>query len=82
MGENAVSVKVKKAWKKSGKTVPLRLFAKKLVADGDPLGQAWFDNKDGACNQERTVANVNRGNLERQATKLNRKKTKAGGKAS
>ena len=82
MAENAVSVRLKKMWKKSGKKVSLREFAKQLVSANDPVGQAWFDNKAGACNQSRSDANVARANLERQATKLNRKKTKAGPKAT
>jgi hypothetical protein len=74
MGDNAVSVRLKKEWKKSGSELSLRKFARKLISSGENWVQSWFDNKDGVCNQSRADKTLARIKLEREATKVARRK--------
>lgn len=69
-----VSAKLKKRWKKEGKNLSLRHFARKLLKDGDKMASDWFDFKAGALNESRSEKNVTRINLESQATKAAKRK--------
>lgn len=81
MGERAVSVKLKKEWTRTKTDLSLRQFARKLIKEGQVWVEAWFENKKGVCEEPRSNTNLARANLERQATKMARKKTKTTAKA-
>ena len=52
----------------------LKKFARKLLAQNDPVAKDWFDVKAGALNSERTDANKSRIALEASASMSARKK--------
>jgi hypothetical protein len=81
MSEQAASVQLKRLWKRSGKHVGLREFVKALADAGDATATRWFENKNGACNQERKPENATKANLSAQASYAARKK-KSSGQAS
>ena len=63
VGEATPALTIKQKWTASGKHVPLKRFARDLLASGDKEAKAWFANKRGAANQKRTDANLSRANL-------------------
>lgn len=60
----------------------LKQFARKLAKSGDENAKAWFANKAGEKNQERSEKNAQLARTCAGATKMGRKKSKSGsGKA-
>ena len=65
----------KQAWKPKHSNIPsLKRYARQLAASGNETAQAWFANKGGKLNAERTDANKARVATERTASKSARKK--------
>lgn len=82
VGQPSAGKEIKSRWQREGKGKSLRQFARGLIAAGDKTAQDWFDQKKGALNEKRTDKNQARINLEKQASKSARKKTKSGGKSA
>lgn len=57
----------------------LKTFARQLAKSSDKNAEAWFDNKSGMNNKERSATNVQIAKTCAGATKLGRKKSKGGG---
>ena|ERR1700722_9411162 len=70
--------KDKKRWVRKSGSVSMKRFARNLLLKKDETAVAWFDNKSGLNNQERSDKNISRIASERQATKSSRKKVKNG----
>jgi hypothetical protein len=75
------SSKIKLLFKKSGKGLTLKQFARDLVAEGDQTAKDWFANKAGeAINAQKEERKKVKGPLLTiisQATKATRRKIKA-----
>jgi hypothetical protein len=72
----------KQAWVRKAGTPSLKQFARQLLKSKDALAIKWFADKRGACNQKRTDANLLRASLERQATRVAKRKRDKGGEKS
>lgn len=75
------SSKIKLLWKKTGKGLTLKQFARDLMATDDQLAKDWFANKAGeAIKAQKAERKKTKGPLNTiiaQATKSTRRKTKA-----
>lgn len=78
---NAANPRKQKWLRKTG-TPSLKLFARQLLKSTNEDAGNWFANKRGACDEKRSDANHLRVSLERQATRLaKRKREQNNGKA-
>lgn len=72
MSDNNVGTvghQLKNRWRKEGKGLSLKQFARKLAASGEQIAKDWFDCKRGVNNQQRLDANIQRVAAEKQASK-------------
>jgi hypothetical protein len=60
----------------TGRGLSLKVFARDLAKAGDETALAWFANKKGAANQERSDANIKKAIESRAATHTSRRKKK------
>lgn len=67
--------RLKAAWKKSGRHVSLRTFARELVKEGVPHAKVWFESKLGKNSQKQSEARKTHLKLVSSATKASRKPT-------
>jgi hypothetical protein len=67
---------MKKLHRATGRGLSLRVFARQLLKDGDPVAKEWFSNKKGAKNQKRSEKNIAAAQVAASATKASRKKMK------
>lgn len=76
-----VSRKLKLRHKEACKShqVSLKSFVKGLLKSGDAMAQTWQEHKKGMLNESRSETNRIRVRDEKSASKLARKKSKAGG---
>lgn len=68
----------KKVWFKVEGAPSLKQFARKLLANGDPVAKDWFARKRGSMNAQRSDANIKAAREAAAATKLERRKKSAG----
>lgn len=68
----------KQLWVKRSGAPSLRKYAKGLAASGNDVAKAWFANKGGEKNDQRTEKNAGRISLEKQASKAARRKKSQG----
>jgi hypothetical protein len=80
--KESVSKVIKSRFAKEGKGLSLKEFARRLAKAGDVSAQTWFDNKHGACNQDRYEKTQTRITAERIASRNARRKSKKGGGAA
>ena len=69
VGKATVGQTLKNRWRKEGKGLSLKQFARKLVASGDSVAQEWFDRKHGLMDLDRSDKNKARIMQEKQAAK-------------
>jgi hypothetical protein len=62
-------LRLKARWRKEGRGMSLKKFARKLVSEGDQLAKDWLEVKSGALNDSRSDKNKQRISAEKQASK-------------
>jgi hypothetical protein len=86
MEKKSVSKSLKARWKKSLSKLSLKQFARKLLKDDDVMVKQWFAHKSTTWHQEaKDLRLKNKGGriaLEKNATKMARRKIKGGGGGS
>ena len=86
MEKRAVGKSLKARWKKSLSKLSLKQFARKLLKDDDVMVQQWFAHKSPTWHQEaKDLRLKNKGariSMEKNATKMARRKIKGGGSSS
>jgi hypothetical protein len=89
VGPGTPSSKLKAMWKETcftaekgnrgrllpnGRWMSLKAFARSLIADGNEMVKAWWDNKGGSLNKKRTAEKLAKISEEKRASKGTKKK--------
>lgn len=70
----------KHAWRRTSAYVPLKVFTRSLIKDGNEVAVKFLSNKEGTLNEKKSETNAMRARASGQASKLSRKSKKSSSK--